>query len=446
MTRLAVRLVVAAVTVTLAVPLGAATVTSPASARGRAGAAPTAHVAPADGLARPRAEAAGDVVPCPIAKAPPLPNATPAPPRPALPPPPTPDPAAVPVGGERLGTPGLVLPESSPALPPTLTAHAWVLADAGSGEVLAACAPHALHAPASTQKLLTALAVLPKVDPKQVVTVTPADLDYEPGSSAVGLVKGGRYTVATLLLGLLLVSGNDAANVLARVAGGPKGLAGTVSEMNAVAARVGALDTHAVTPSGLDAPGQWTSAYDLALIARAAFLRPDFRRYAATPRTQVPAQKPTYAAFQIQNDNQLLATYPGALGGKTGFTDLARHTFVGAAERGARRLVVTLLQGERRPTRLWQQAAALLDWGFALPVGTPEVGRLVAPGDSAGPEPTSSASTPDAAPDGRPSIRPVAVLMAVGGAAGVVLLGGGAAWLSGRRARRRAARTGSAGR
>jgi D-alanyl-D-alanine carboxypeptidase (penicillin-binding protein 5/6) len=85
--------------------------------------------------------------------------------------------------------------------------------------------------------------------------------------------------------------------------------------------------------------------------------------------------------FQIQNENDLLTRYPGAIGGKTGYTTLARHTFVGAAERNGRRLVVTLLGGEVRPLRPWQQAAALLDWGFALPAGA-SVGHLVAPGEA----------------------------------------------------------------
>jgi D-alanyl-D-alanine carboxypeptidase len=148
--------------------------------------------------------------------------------------------------------------------------------------------------------------------------------------------------------------------------------------MNAEAKALGALQTHAVTPSGLDGPGQHTSAYDLALIARACFARDDFRRYVATRTAQVPAQ-PGAKGFPIWNDNQLLHQYPGALGGKTGYTDLARHSFVGAAERGGRRLLVTLLGAESRPLAGWQQGAALLDWGFALPDGA-SVGQLVARG------------------------------------------------------------------
>jgi len=306
-----------------------------------------------------------------------------------VPPPPQPSrrPDAPIVGGDALASPGLVVPDGAPPLPSTIAAQAWVVADLDSGDVLGACAPHAYHAPASTQKLLTTLVALGKLDPKQVVTVTQDDLDFEPGSSAVGLVKGGKYTVETILLGLLLASGNDAANVIARLAGGQRGVAGTIAAMNAEARRLGALDTTAVTPSGLDGRTQHTSAYDLALIARADFARPDFRRLTATQRAVIPAQPPKFRAFQIQNDNRLLTTYAGAIGGKTGFTDLARHTYVGAAERNGRRLVVTMLRGEHRPQRLWQQGGALLDWGFALPRGTKPVGRLVDPGEQLSAEP-----------------------------------------------------------
>jgi D-alanyl-D-alanine carboxypeptidase (penicillin-binding protein 5/6) len=317
-------------------------------------------------------------LPCPTAKVPPLAGAKPPPAKPV--PPPRPDDAPA-IGGDRLASPGLVLPDGAPALPATISAQAWVVADLDTGDILGACAPHVQHLPASTQKLLTALTALPKLDPKQVVTVTDADLAIERGSSAVGLVKGGRYTVETIALGMLLNSGNDAANVLARLAGGAGGIPGGVLAMNTEARRIGAFDTTAVTPSGLDGPGQFTSAYDLALIARADFAIPSFRTYTATQRTVIPGQPPKFPSFQIQNENKLLQRYPGAIGGKTGFTDLARHTYVGAAQRNGRRLVVTLLRGEHRPLKLWQQGAALLDWGFKIPAGTEPVGRLVRPED-----------------------------------------------------------------
>jgi D-alanyl-D-alanine carboxypeptidase (penicillin-binding protein 5/6) len=279
---------------------------------------------------------------------------------------------------------GSALPAGARPLPGKLTASSWVVADLDTGAVLGQCGATDPRPPASTLKLLTAVTVLPRVDLRHTVTVTREDLDFEAGSSAVGLVAGGTYTVETLVLGLLLVSGNDAANVLARVAGGDGGRPATIRAMNATAAALGARDTTAVNPHGLDAPGQHSSARDLAIFARAAFARADFRRLVATATAQVPAQQvtlpdgqpKTYPSFQVQNDNLLLRTYRGALGGKTGFTDEARHTYVGAAERGGRRLVVTMMRGEQAPLRIREQAATLLDWGFAVPAGTRPVARL----------------------------------------------------------------------
>jgi D-alanyl-D-alanine carboxypeptidase (penicillin-binding protein 5/6) len=315
-------------------------------------------------------------VPCPIASPPtPIPH----PPKPS---PPARDPDRPIIGGDGLATTGLTLPPGAPPAPRNLTATSWLVADLNTGEVLGACGPHEQSPPASVQKLLLAATVMPKLDPAQVVEVNQQDMNFERGSSAVGLLLGGHYTVETLWLGLLLNSGNDAANVLARVGGGDGGVPATLDAMNAEARHLGALDTHAATPSGLDGPGQFTSAYDLALIARQDFARDDFRRYTATDRAQIPAQPPKDPrGFQIQNENQLLYTYQGALGGKTGFTDLARHTYVGAAERGGRRLAVTLLGAEAVPLRGWQQGAVLLDWGFSVPPGQ-SVGRLVEPGET----------------------------------------------------------------
>jgi D-alanyl-D-alanine carboxypeptidase (penicillin-binding protein 5/6) len=305
--------------------------------------------------------------------------ASPVPPRPSPPPHVAGRPT---IGGAGLDTAGLAVPPGAPPLPATLSATSWLVADLDTGAVLGACGPHEGSPPASVQKLLLAETVLPRLDPAQVVEVTQADLDFERGSSAVGLVVGGHYSVETLWLGLLLQSGNDAANVLARLGGGAQGVPGTIEAMNAEAHRLGGYDTHAVTPSGLDGAGQFTSAYDLALIARADFAREDFRRYDTTARAQIPAQPPKNPrGFQIQNENDLLIRYPGALGGKTGFTDLARHTYVGAAQRGTRRLVVTLLGAEAHPIRGWQQGAALLDWAFSLPADA-TVGHLVAPGEA----------------------------------------------------------------
>jgi D-alanyl-D-alanine carboxypeptidase (penicillin-binding protein 5/6) len=379
--------------------------------------------------------AAAAPVPCPTVRPKPAPS------RPPKPTPPPDEPHLKAVGGPGLASPGLVVPAGA-LPPPAVTASSWLVADLDTGAVLGACGAHEYGAPASVQKLLLAATFVGQLDPRQVVRVTREDMNFEPGSSAVGLLVNGRYTVDLLWLGLLLQSGNDAANVLARVGGGAAGVAGGVRAMNEEAHRLGAYQTRAVTPSGLDGPGQFTSAYDLALIARACFASPAFRRYALTERVRVPKQPqadpPDRKGFQIQNENDLIREYRGALGGKTGFTSLARHTYVGAAARDGRRLVVTLLGAESRPLRGWQQGAALLDWGFAQPRGA-GVGRLVEPGEAppaAAPEGDAPAAGGSAAPppapvaaaDSGPALRgerlllPAGVLVAILAVAAAVLV------------------------
>ena len=344
---------------------------------------------------------------------------------------PTHEPGRPTIGGELLAGNGLSVPIGSAPLPSALAATSWLVADLDSGAVLGACGAHRYAAPASVQKLLLVATALPKLNPTDVTTITDEDLNFEAGSSAVGLMRGGTYAVEDLFLGLMLNSGNDAANTLARLAGGTRGVPGGLADMNAEARRLGAWDTHAETPSGLDGPGQVTSVYDLALIFRACFGYEHFRRYLKTENARMPAQPPKDPdGFAIQNDNRLLYEYPGALGGKTGFTDIARHTFVGAAERDGRRLVVAVLGAEIRPQRAWQQTASLLDWGFGL-ARDASVGHLVVPGEAekltasppsqAAQEPTAGAAT---APS--PSNSPPAVVLVLAGA-GIATLG--SAWV-----------------
>jgi D-alanyl-D-alanine carboxypeptidase (penicillin-binding protein 5/6) len=181
------------------------------------------------------------------------------------------------------------------------------------------------------------------------------------------------YTARQLLEALLLVSGNDAANTLARTLGG---MDTAVAKMNAKAALLGAHGTNVVTPSGLDGPGMpfWSTPHDLAVIFRAAMANPVFAQITAMPSTLFPTKT---GDTVLVNQNELLRRYPGAIGGKTGFTDIARKTFVGAAHRDGRRLVVVLMHGlvkEGGPT-YWDQAAGLLDWGFGLDRGA-SVGAL----------------------------------------------------------------------
>jgi D-alanyl-D-alanine carboxypeptidase (penicillin-binding protein 5/6) len=280
------------------------------------------------------------------------------------------------VGGDGLDTRGLVTATGAPALPEGIDAHGWLVADATSGAVLGAQDPHGRYYPASTLKTLTLLTLAPVLDHDLVVEGTVEDENIE--GSRVGLVRGGQYSVDLLFRALMMQSGNDAANALARAAGGVES---AVAAMNETAERLGAADTVAGTPSGLDVAGQSSSPYDLALIMRELVADPYTLDVLQTPTAQMPPVPGLTEGYQIQNEDTLLETYPGTLGGKTGFTDAARHTFVVAAERDGRRLVVSVMQAERVPVNAKDQAARLLDWGFAVPAGAQGVGRLVDPGE-----------------------------------------------------------------
>ncbi|MDI3314300.1 MAG: D-alanyl-D-alanine carboxypeptidase family protein [Mycobacterium sp.] len=241
-------------------------------------------------------------------------------------------------------------------------AQTWILADLDSGQVLAARDEHVRHPPASTIKVLLAQVALEELNMDSTIVADTADADVE--CSCVGVRPGRSYTARQLLDGLLLVSGNDAANTLAHMLGGPQA---AVAKMNAKAAALGAVNTHATTPSGLDGPdgSGWSTAHDLAVIFRAAMANPVFAQITAEPSAMFPTDNGDRA---IVNQDELLQRYPGAIGGKTGFTNAARKTFVGAAARDGRRLVLALMYGlvtAGGPT-YWDQAANLFDWGFAL--------------------------------------------------------------------------------
>jgi D-alanyl-D-alanine carboxypeptidase (penicillin-binding protein 5/6) len=279
----------------------------------------------------------------------------------------TADPAKPVVGGAALASKKTVVGQGA-TIPPNVSAKGWVVADADTGEVLAARDAHGRYLPASTMKTLTAVALLPDVNLKAYYTPTFAEVNIE--GSKVGLNQKVRYPVGKLMEAMLVVSGNDAAAALAGSAGG---IDPTVTKMNTTAKRLQAFDTVARNPSGLDAPGQVTSAYDLALIAREGLRNPQFVKYVTTLRDHMPA--PGGKRFEIYNHNKLLTRYKGAVGVKTGYTIAARHTYVGAARRNGRTLVVTLLKAET----IYPDATALLDWGFASAGKVVPVGRLVDP-------------------------------------------------------------------
>jgi D-alanyl-D-alanine carboxypeptidase (penicillin-binding protein 5/6) len=346
------------------------------------------------------------------------------PPAPNLPP-------GGPVGGSLLGQPGVIVDPAAGGAP-NVAAPSWVIADATTGKVLAARDPHGRARPASTQKVLLALTLLPRLDPNGTYTADHDDEAVE--GTRVGMVANETYQNDDLWYAVFLRSGNDAADGLAKEAGGGD-LNKAVTLMQAEALRLQAYDTTVVNPSGLDADGQYSSAYDLALWGRAAIQRADVRKYAGTITWEFPGNTTKTATdknshpFQIHTENRLLGSYPGAIGLKPGYTTLAQNTLIAVAVRNGTTLIATLMDDGRGMVS--SDAEALLDWGFAHDGNTPPVGQLVDPtGPAYGQTPTPVA-TPVAAGTGKGDSGGLSINLApldrhwpeiLGGAAGLALL------------------------
>jgi serine-type D-Ala-D-Ala carboxypeptidase (penicillin-binding protein 5/6) len=291
------------------------------------------------------------------------------------------DPASVPkpgssaareIGGPLMASTGVVVsnpPHGAKKLP-TVPASAWVVANATTGYVLAARDPHGEFGPASTLKVLTAITMIPRLNPAAMITASKLATSVQP--NVAGLITGRRYEVASLFKALLLISANDAAVTLTEAAGSfDKGMA----LINAEARSLQAYDVVAKLPNGLPAPGQVESAYDEALIARQALAMPAFMRYDETLTTKFEVKPHDWQTFV--NQNALLTQYRGGIGGKIGWTVSSEATYIGMARRRGVTLIVTILHC----TPLQEIAAAerLLNWGFAMNGTVKPVGELVAP-------------------------------------------------------------------
>ncbi|MEU3610281.1 serine hydrolase [Streptomyces sp. NPDC035033] len=275
----------------------------------------------------------------------------------------------------------------APALP-TPSALSWVVADAGTGEVLAARSAHRKLPPASTLKALFALTALPRHKASERHTVADEELTgIGEGSSLVGVKEGYTYRVSDLWNGVFLSSGNDAVHVLAAMSGGWESMA---RQMQEKARSLGARDTHVVSPDGYDAPGQVSSAYDLAVFGRAGIQDPEFTRYCSTAYADFPAGSWSYG---IANTNRLLTgadgvgRYPGLIGVKNGYTSNAGNTLIAAARRGDRTLVVSVMNPQSGGgLAVYEEARSLLDWGFAAADKVRPVGSLLPPKSPESPE------------------------------------------------------------
>lgn len=315
---------------------------------------------------------------------------------------------------------------------PRVPASSWVLVDADTGDVLASKDPHRRLPPASTLKVLTAVTLMPHLEMDSTYSATLQDVN-QPGTR-IGLRAGKANKIYDLFAGMMMNSGNDAGSAVANAVGGwDRALA----LMNEEAARLGATNTVARTPNGLDRSDQVTTAADLATIFRAALKMPELAKIMRTKT--MPAQTIDGRKIPLYNHNKMLQlNYPGHLGAKTGTTSMAGKTVVSAFKRNGRTLIVALM---RYGGTMERASKLLYDWGFANANKVTPVEQL----PTAGPRPEvrrqpalrvdqdgkpeagqdgvlAAVSTPADSDGGSPSAATVLlVLVAIGGGAYAVL-------------------------
>lgn len=242
--------------------------------------------------------------------------------------------------------------------PPAIRSRLAVLEDTRTGQDLYGKRSSDRHPIASLTKIMTALLVLGRTEPDELVTISRTAALTPP--SDIGLKEGERLTVHDLLEGLMLSSANDAAVALAEHVSGSS--AAFVKLMNRRAAALGMRRTHFASPNGLDDRG-YSTARDLATLASVAMRTPAFRKLVATKMADVEGP-PGKEDRELQNRNVMLWLYRGATGVKTGFTFDAGWCLVATATRHGRHLVAVVL-GAPTQGASFSEAASLLNYGFA---------------------------------------------------------------------------------
>lgn len=244
----------------------------------------------------------------------------------------------------------------APPKAPALSAKAALLMDASNGRVLYSLNPHTRRSPASLTKMLTALVAIDQ--PNLSATTTISSLAAGRPASKLGLHKGDRISLSVLLQALLMGSCNDAATAIAeQISGSEKSFA---TKMNALAKKLGATESNFVNPHGLDASGHYSTAYDLAVLARHFLQKPELAK--------IVTQSNAYLSWQggskdMANINSFLWRYEGATGIKTGYTQQAGYALAASASRNSRHLIVILL-GCTSSEKRWADAQVLMDYGM----------------------------------------------------------------------------------
>lgn len=259
-------------------------------------------------------------------------------------------------------------PGESGTLPdaPVIQAEGAVVIDAATGKILYGKNETSRFYPASITKLMTAMVVLERTTLGDTVTFSKsATTNLESGASTLNLTEGDRLTVEQCLYGLLLKSANEIGNALAEHVSGS--VEGFVQLMNQKAGELGCTGTHFANPHGLNDSSHYTTPYDMALIARAAFQNQTLCRIDTTLTYQFPAAKKGAAQTITMGHKMMFPDdsryYEGIIGGKTGYTSIAGNTLVTGAERDGARLVAVVMKSK---STHYTDTKQLLDYGFAV--------------------------------------------------------------------------------
>jgi serine-type D-Ala-D-Ala carboxypeptidase (penicillin-binding protein 5/6) len=247
-------------------------------------------------------------------------------------------------------------PGSVSKIAPQTRAASVMVIDARSGEIFYEKNADAPRAAASTQKLLTALIVAERGFLDRSVTVEPVDTMAEPVK--LNIKPGETYSRIELLRALLVKSPNDVARCLARdTAGSVEAFA---ELMNQKARELGATHSHFVNPNGLPMPGQYSSARDLSIIAKAAYANGTIRSIVCLPN--LVFRYANGRTRQLENTNKVLKRLSYCNGMKTGYTEAAGHCLIASGARPGRDIIVVVLGDSK--SGVWQDASALLSWGL----------------------------------------------------------------------------------
>jgi serine-type D-Ala-D-Ala carboxypeptidase (penicillin-binding protein 5/6) len=252
----------------------------------------------------------------------------------------------------------LTVPLALQGQQPIITAESAILFDANTGRVIYKKNENERRAVASTQKLLTALIIAESGDLSAPVVIDRTDMLAAP--TKLYVKTGERYTRQQLLTALLVKSPNDVARALARDNAG--NLEDFAAKMNARMARMGGESSHFVNPNGLPADDQYSTARDMARVARAAYFNPLLREIMGTKHCMF--RYATGKTIPLQNTNRVLRTYSFCNGMKTGYTDAAGHCLISSGSWGGKDMIAVVLGSNK--ARVWQESALLLAYGLGI--------------------------------------------------------------------------------